>query len=107
VYVAERSGCPDQFVLQCLYDSAVGDVKRAMLTRLDSRRAGAMRHAWEQVAFASEYETSTRHSGGRQGTVARSGNGGHMFQGGRGQGFVAHVGLPTTGPIESAATPGI
>ncbi|OWZ14942.1 LOW QUALITY PROTEIN: hypothetical protein PHMEG_00011502 [Phytophthora megakarya] len=36
VYVAERAGCPDQFVLQCLCDSAPEHVKKAMLTRLNS-----------------------------------------------------------------------
>ncbi|KAE9156925.1 hypothetical protein PF005_g33030 [Phytophthora fragariae] len=39
VYMAERAGCPDQFVLQCLCDSAPEHVKRAMLTRLDSSLA--------------------------------------------------------------------
>ncbi|POM67405.1 hypothetical protein PHPALM_16605, partial [Phytophthora palmivora] len=47
VYVAERAGCPDQFVLQCLCDSAPESVKKAMLTRLDSSRVDHIQHAWE------------------------------------------------------------
>ncbi|KAE9156922.1 hypothetical protein PF005_g33032 [Phytophthora fragariae] len=59
VYVAERAGCPDQFVLQCLCDSAPEHVKRAMLTRLDSSRVDYIQPAWELVAFAAEYEISS------------------------------------------------
>ncbi|KAE9283726.1 hypothetical protein PF001_g22718 [Phytophthora fragariae] len=91
VYVAEKSGCPDPFVLQCVCDSATSDTKKAMLTKLDKDRPDAMRHAWELVAFAIEYESSTgRGAGGRGGgSGGRGGNGGRGGQGGRGQGFVA------------------
>ncbi|KAE9328087.1 hypothetical protein PF008_g16258 [Phytophthora fragariae] len=96
VYVAERAGCPDQFVLQCLFDSAPEHVKRAMLTRLDSSRVDYIQHAWELVAFAAEYAISSGKTHARSG-VSRSGRGGfggrggHGDQGGRGQGFVGRV----------------
>ncbi|KAE9238201.1 hypothetical protein PF005_g327 [Phytophthora fragariae] len=96
VYVAERAGCPVQFVLQCLCDSAPEHVKRAMLTRLDSSRVDYIQHAWELVAFAAEYEISSGKTHARSG-VSRSGRGGfgdqggHGGQGGRGQGFVGRV----------------
>ncbi|KAE9306450.1 hypothetical protein PF001_g12116 [Phytophthora fragariae] len=92
VYVAEKSGCPGAFVLQCVCDSATSDTKKTMLTNLDKDRPDAMRHAWELVAFAVEYD-SVRGAGGRGG-AARGGSGGRDGNGGQGghsQGFVARV----------------
>ncbi|OWZ18541.1 Pol Polyprotein [Phytophthora megakarya] len=60
VYVAERAGCPDQFVLLCLCDSAPEHVKKAMLTHIDSNRVDHIQQAWELVAFAAEYEISSK-----------------------------------------------
>ncbi|OWZ09660.1 hypothetical protein PHMEG_00017596 [Phytophthora megakarya] len=95
-YPAERTGCPDQFVLQCLCDSAPEHVKRAMLTRLDSGRVDYIQHAWELVAFEAEYEISSgrhiaRSGGTRSGRGGLAGRGGHGGQGGRGQGFVGRI----------------
>ncbi|KAE9023309.1 hypothetical protein PR001_g12948 [Phytophthora rubi] len=63
VNVAEKSGCPGAFVLQCVCDSATSDTKKTMLTNLDKDRPDAMRHAWELVAFAVEYDSADCPSG--------------------------------------------
>ncbi|KAE9017719.1 hypothetical protein PR002_g13319 [Phytophthora rubi] len=92
VNVAEKSGCPGAFVLQCVCDSATSDTKKTMLTNLDKDRPDAMRHAWELVAFAVEYD-SVRGAGGRGGAArgGSGGRGGNGGQGGHSQGFVARV----------------
>ncbi|EEY58779.1 uncharacterized protein PITG_22277 [Phytophthora infestans T30-4] len=70
-YVAERSGCSDLHVIQCLCKSAPGYLQSAMLTRLNSQRMDHLQQATELVAFAIEYEASmgkyerSRSQGGR------------------------------------------
>ncbi|GMF18330.1 unnamed protein product [Phytophthora fragariaefolia] len=94
LYIAERAGCPDPFVLQCRCDSAPEHVTRAMLTRLNSGRVDYIQHAWKFVAFAAEYEISSGKHNARSGGSVQGGlgsRGGHGGQGSRGQGFVGRV----------------
>lgn len=57
-YIAERSGCSDLHVLQCLCKSAPVYLRGAMLTRMNSQRMDHLQQATELVAFAVEYEAS-------------------------------------------------
>ncbi|KAG3149310.1 hypothetical protein PI126_g12052 [Phytophthora idaei] len=86
-YVAERSGCPDLHVLQCLCESAPVYLQSAMLTRLNSQRVDYIQEVTELVAFTIEFEASmTKHDNlrGNRGHGSRFHNGGRGVQGGRG-----------------------
>ncbi|KAE9361180.1 hypothetical protein PF008_g1270 [Phytophthora fragariae] len=104
VYVAEKPGVPDAFVLQCVCVSAMGDTKKGILTKLNKNRPDAMRHPWELVAFAIEYESSTRRGAGGCGGTEHGGSGGRGDNGGRGGGQGAR-GQGFVGRTESGDSP--
>eukprot|EP00644_Phytophthora_capsici_P006024 jgi/Phyca11/97444/e_gw1.2.391.1 len=82
-YVAERSGCSDLHVLQCLCKSAPVYLRSAMLTRMNSQRIDHLQQATELVAFAVEYEASMTKNDQSRGHGGR-GNGGKAEGGGQG-----------------------
>ncbi|EGZ24414.1 hypothetical protein PHYSODRAFT_486533, partial [Phytophthora sojae] len=76
--ISSAADCSDRFVLQYICECASPDVKRAMQTRIDRRRADHLRQAWELADFASTLEADMNGGGNAHGRNFRgSRSGGH------------------------------
>ncbi|KAE9281459.1 hypothetical protein PR003_g27672, partial [Phytophthora rubi] len=83
--IASAADCSDRFVLQYICECASPDVKRAMQTRIDRRRADHLRQAWELADFASTLEADMNGGGNAYGRNLRgSRSGGHGGNSGSG-----------------------
>ncbi|KAG2933114.1 hypothetical protein PC118_g6265 [Phytophthora cactorum] len=82
VAAASAADCSDRFVLQYICECAPHETKRAMQTRIDSRRAEHLRQAWELADCASTFEPDSNSSSNRNN---------HNRSSGRGTNLVANV----------------